>query len=682
MTNHDNTHANDFLSEPLLAVPSNTFAIEAKTARKPRTKAPSKTIAVEDSKPVAKRPRKSTPRPASTLPAMADGIVLTHLNTEPLALDDIATNDTPLTTHLDTGMDTHDAGLDDGFELPVGRTHLKSFDAIERMAFDPVLMPKLQKVLADAGIGSRRDMEALIDTGSVKVNGVAAHTGQRVLGNDVIEVNGKIVQRKHTNKPPRVILYHKPTGEIVSHSDPDGRTSVFEKMPRLRNGKWLSVGRLDYNTEGLLIVCNSGDLTNRMMHPRFGLEREYAVRILGDLSDELQLKLRTGIELEDGVAKFLELSDLGGEGANKWYKVVLTEGKNREVRRLFEAVGVVVSRLIRTGFGPVYLPSRLKRGQMQELDDATSAALMVELGVWKDPDAIINPGEEGSVAPRRNLANQPQGRRNQRIEAQRLQSGQVPSQGGRGGDRRSRGNQNPRSRLQPSYPSQTYDANISTNTSNNAAFLDDDYQPASYGGSVYTPESGAAGHVDLLAHSWNNQKSTGNKTSNPQRSDRRNSEHTRDPRSGNKLSSTPIRNRTSNRPARPDPMQTAIAGVTMSSIALDSGTRTRGNTAGSKKRSSDPTTRDNPRSNPRKSRSNQTAKKPTRGNAMLAGDSILGGITGSKVVQKPRKTRVDRMTGEGSSRVDRLMGQLTKRPSNAAAPVVTVLKKRKLLADE
>jgi pseudouridine synthase len=638
-------------------------------------------------------------------------------------IDTDLTDLTDLSPFSDSTTFTDDAA-DFDIELPLGRTHLKSFDAVERVAFDPILMPKLQKVLADAGIGSRRDMEALIDAGSVKVNGAVAHTGQRVLGSDIIEVNGKTVQRKHTNKPPRVILYHKPAGEIVSHSDPDGRTSVFEKMPRLRNGKWLSVGRLDYNTEGLLIVCNSGDLTNRMMHPRFGLEREYAVRVLGDLSDELKEKLRTGVELEDGVAKFIELSDLGGEGANKWYKVVLTEGKNREVRRLFEAVGVVVSRLIRTRFGPVYLPSRLKRGQLQELDDATSAALMVELGVWKDPDAPVASGEEGAiVAPRRSaLANKPQGRRNQRIEAQRLQSGQVPASqnAGRGGDRRSRGNQSPRNRLQPSYPSQNpnyggYDGDVS-----NAAMLDDDYQPASYGGSVYTPESGAAGHVDLLAHSWNTKQPAGRSEAqtmtNPRGhraggntrgnvSEGRGAERSeRTPRSRTASSDTAMtatatprtRTRTSRssaeaatRRTRPDPMQTAMGVSSPNEASPRRRSNATGTTPNSPTRTRQPRNAEGGKLNSAapdaRKRGGSRARTANNGSGMAvtAGDSILGGITGSKVPRKPRgKVKVDRMTGEGSSRVDRLMGQFSgakNTQSNAPAPTVIVLKKRKLV---
>ncbi|MFA4913235.1 MAG: pseudouridine synthase, partial [Burkholderiaceae bacterium] len=227
------------------------------------------------------------------------------------------------------------------------------------------LMPKLHKVLADAGIGSRREMEELIVAGRVSVNGEPAHIGQRVGANDLVRVNGKPVTRLSTQRPPRVILYHKPAGEIVSHDDPGGRATVFSRLPRLRTGKWLSVGRLDLNTEGLLIFTTSGEMANRIMHPRYGTEREYAVRVLGEMDEAQRKSLVEGIELEDGRAAFGSLEYLGGEGSNRWYRVTLQEGRNREVRRMFEALGVVVSRLIRTRFGDIVLPSTLRRGRWE-----------------------------------------------------------------------------------------------------------------------------------------------------------------------------------------------------------------------------------------------------------------------------------------------------------------------------
>ncbi len=205
--------------------------------------------------------------------------------------------------------------------------------------------PKLHKVLADAGMGSRRDMEELIIAGRVSVNGEPAHIGQRILPTDLVRINGKPIKRKLQSKPPRVLLYHKPTGEIVSHADPEGRPSVFDKLPPMKTAKWLAVGRLDFNTEGLLMLTTSGDLANRFMHPRYSVEREYAVRVVGELTEGNRQKLLHGVELDDGPANFLRIRDGGGEGTNHWYHVALAEGRNREVRRMFEAVGLMVSRL-------------------------------------------------------------------------------------------------------------------------------------------------------------------------------------------------------------------------------------------------------------------------------------------------------------------------------------------------
>jgi len=246
------------------------------------------------------------------------------------------------------------------------------------------IYPKLHKVLAEAGVGSRRDMEELIIAGRVSVNGEPAHIGQRVKPSDQVRVNGRPVARVHSRRPPRVILYHKPAGEIVSQDDPGRRATVFARLPKMKTGKWLSVGRLDLNTEGLLILTTSGDIANRMMHPRYGAEREYAVRVLGELGEEQRRALLTGIDLEDGKAAFGTLDFLGGEGANRWYRVTLQEGRNREVRRLFDAVGVTVSRLIRTRFGEVVLPRALRRGRWEEIDATLVTALMVQLGLLRD----------------------------------------------------------------------------------------------------------------------------------------------------------------------------------------------------------------------------------------------------------------------------------------------------------
>jgi 23S rRNA pseudouridine2605 synthase len=256
---------------------------------------------------------------------------------------------------------------------------------------------KLHKVLADVGMGSRRDMEDLIIQGRVSVNGLPAHIGQRVGPTDQVRINGKQVHRKIQTKPPRVILYHKPSGEIVSQSDPEGRPTVFDRLPKPRQGRWIAVGRLDFNTEGLLLFTTSGELANRLMHPRYGIEREYAVRILGELSQENTAQLKTGIILDDGQAKFLRLSMGGGEGANRWYHVALTEGRNREVRRMFEAVGHTVSRLLRTRYGMFLLPPRLRRGKWEEIEAGGIYNLMKSVGLKmpQPQDKGRNPNTQG-----------------------------------------------------------------------------------------------------------------------------------------------------------------------------------------------------------------------------------------------------------------------------------------------
>lgn len=250
-----------------------------------------------------------------------------------------------------------------------------------KMAMEPAKPERLHKVLAQAGVGSRREMEEWILSGRVSVNGLPAEVGQLVGPTDRVKVNGKLLNLKFANRVPRVIMYHKPEGQIVSRDDPDGRETVFEALPVLRGGRWIAVGRLDFNTSGLLLFTTSGELANRLMHPRYNIIREYAVRVLGDLSDDAQDQLVDGIELEDGPARFSTLVDAGGEGANRWYHVTLSEGRNREVRRMFEAVGVTVSRLMRVRYGPLIMPSRLKRGQWMELTEHDVAALFQSVGM-------------------------------------------------------------------------------------------------------------------------------------------------------------------------------------------------------------------------------------------------------------------------------------------------------------
>ena len=233
---------------------------------------------------------------------------------------------------------------------------------------DP-MAPKLHKVLAQAGIGSRREMEQLIQDGQVSVNGEPAHIGMRIEQGDQIRIAGRPIKVRIAPAPARVLAYHKQVGEVVTHHDPEGRPTVFRHLPRLQSGKWLSVGRLDINTEGLLLFTNSGDLANQLMHPRFGVEREYAVRVLGTLETEQRARLLEGVDIDGQKAAFRSIEDGGGEGLNRWYRVVITEGRNREVRKLFDAVGLTVSRLIRIRYGTVVLPRGLKRGVWVEIGE-------------------------------------------------------------------------------------------------------------------------------------------------------------------------------------------------------------------------------------------------------------------------------------------------------------------------
>jgi len=250
--------------------------------------------------------------------------------------------------------------------------------------------PKLHKVLAQAGMGSRLEMEQLILEGRISVNNEPAHIGQRVQFGDQIKVNGRPIRFRIEPPAPRVLAYHKPAGEVVTMDDPENRPTVFRKLPRLPQGKWQSVGRLDLNTEGLLLFTNSGDLANRLMHPRFGTEREYAVRVLGALSNEEKQQLLDGVTLDDGMAAFGTIEDGGGEGANCWYRVTIAEGRNREVRRMIEAVGHAVSRLIRIRYGAMVLPRGLKRGTWMELDERDIRALTQAAGL---PDRAPARGE-------------------------------------------------------------------------------------------------------------------------------------------------------------------------------------------------------------------------------------------------------------------------------------------------
>lgn len=267
---------------------------------------------------------------------------------------------------------------------------------------------RLQKVLAQIGIGSRREIEEWVIAGRISVNGLPAALGQKIGPGDLVKYNGKPIPLKFADKrEARVLVYHKTEGEIVTRDDPEGRPSVFERLPMLKRGRWIAVGRLDFNTSGLLLFTNDGTLANKLMHPRYEMEREYAVRLLGRLEDEQIASLTTGIELEDGPARFASLRDEGGEGANHWYRVVLSEGRNREVRRMFEAVGLTVSRLMRVRYGPVELPTRLKRGMWMEMPEAEVLALSGEekstrqIGPEEKARRQRNEGKIHRTAPRR-----------------------------------------------------------------------------------------------------------------------------------------------------------------------------------------------------------------------------------------------------------------------------------------
>jgi len=227
---------------------------------------------------------------------------------------------------------------------------------------------KIQKILAAAGLGSRREIEEWLREGRISVNGSPAKLGDRMLSSDKVRVDGRDIRLLNEDQRKcRVLLYNKPEGEMCTRKDPEGRPTIFEKLPLLRNGRWIGVGRLDFNTSGVLILTNDGELANKLMHPSANLEREYAVRVQGQVSPGMLTTLRKGVELDDGPAHFEQLTDAGGEGSNHWYHVIVKQGRNRLVRRLWESQGVVVSRLIRIRFGSITLPRMLRRGKWHEL---------------------------------------------------------------------------------------------------------------------------------------------------------------------------------------------------------------------------------------------------------------------------------------------------------------------------
>lgn len=246
---------------------------------------------------------------------------------------------------------------------------------------------KLQKILANAGLGSRRAMEEWIIQGRVKMNGQIAKLGERATLADQLEVDGKPVRldKQAAGKLPDVIIYHKPVGQVCTQADPEGRPTVFENLPRLRGQRWIMVGRLDITTAGLLVFTTDGELANRLMHPKYEIEREYAVRVWGAVDKTILANLQNGVLLEDGMARFNKIIDAGGTGANHWYHVILTEGRNREVRRLWESQNIMVSRLIRVRFGNITLPRELRQGSVQRLELSQIKELM-EITHYHIPD--------------------------------------------------------------------------------------------------------------------------------------------------------------------------------------------------------------------------------------------------------------------------------------------------------
>jgi len=242
-------------------------------------------------------------------------------------------------------------------------------------------MDRIQKFLAHQGVASRRQVDQMLQDGRISVNGQIAKPGDQVEGNEKIALDGKLIRIDRSDLKPKLLMYHKPVGEVCTRADPEGRTDVFSSLPGLGRGRWVSIGRLDINTSGLILFTNQGDLANRLMHPSFGVEREYAVRVHGAVNSDMLKQLELGVQLEDGLARFDQIIDSGGEGTNHWYHVIIKEGRNREVRRLWEAVGVEVSRLIRVRYDQFNLPKWLKPGKYRFFEDDAIASLYQRLNL-------------------------------------------------------------------------------------------------------------------------------------------------------------------------------------------------------------------------------------------------------------------------------------------------------------
>ena len=282
----------------------------------------------------------------------------------------------------------------------------------------PVEPERLQKVLARVGVGSRRDIEGWITEGRVTVNGEPATLGQKITDQDCVAVDGKPVEIGAAITPERrVIVYNKPEGEVTTRRDPEGRPTVFDRLPRLKGQRWVSIGRLDINTMGLLMFTTDGELANRLMHPSQQIDREYAVRIFGEVDDDMLQRLREGVLLEDGMASFSDISEAGGSGMNRWFHVTLLEGRNREVRRLWESQGVKVSRLKRVRYGPILLASRITLGRWEELDQKSVDILSQAAGLEPAPVPKKTPGKgkprssNAPSRPSRKPPSRPAGRR-------------------------------------------------------------------------------------------------------------------------------------------------------------------------------------------------------------------------------------------------------------------------------
>jgi 23S rRNA pseudouridine2605 synthase len=260
---------------------------------------------------------------------------------------------------------------------------------------------RIQKVLARMGLGSRREIESWIKAGRIMVNGSLAKLGDVITTDDRVQLDKKQIKfPRKTDSRPRVIAYHKPAGEICTRKDTQGRATVFSNLPRLKGSRWVSIGRLDINTYGLLLFTNDGDLANRLMHPSSCIDREYAVRVVGKVDEDMLRQLQQGVELEDGPAHFSDIVDSGGEGVNHWYHVTLMEGRNHEVKRLWESQGITVSRLIRVRFGPILLPRNSRTGTVRELDDKELDALYEWLDIKPEGRPTARSGRGATSAGR------------------------------------------------------------------------------------------------------------------------------------------------------------------------------------------------------------------------------------------------------------------------------------------